>query len=132
MAGVFAKLNLKGQAEILVLNAPESFEPEIATLTGVSVRRRMPKGGPVEFALVFAVEQADVDSAAAALARLTQGDAIVWFAYPKGTSSGTGAASTATPAGGCSARTGSSPCVRWRSTRIGRPCASAGPSSSGR
>ena len=86
MAGVFQKLNLKGQAEILVLNAPESFEPEIATLAGVSVRRRMPKSGPLDFALVFAMEQAEVDSAAAALARLTEGDAIVWFAYPKGTS----------------------------------------------
>jgi len=86
VAGVFEKMNLKGHDEILVLNAPASFETEIGELDGVRVRRRMPKGGPVTFALVFAVEQADVDSAAAALARLTQGDAIVWFAYPKGTS----------------------------------------------
>lgn len=86
MAGVFEKLNLKDQAEILVLNAPKSFEPELEKVGGVRVRRRMPKSGPVGFALVFATEQAEVDAAGAALARLTQGDAILWFAYPKGTS----------------------------------------------
>jgi len=29
MAGIFQKLNLKDQQEILVLNAPESFMPEL-------------------------------------------------------------------------------------------------------
>lgn len=39
MSDVFKKLNLKHQEEILVLNAPESFEPELASLDGVAVRR---------------------------------------------------------------------------------------------
>ena len=86
MASVFEKLNLKDQREILVLNAPASFEPELGKLSGVSIRRRMPKGGKLEFALVFATEQLEVDAAAADLAKLAPGDAVVWFAYPKGSS----------------------------------------------
>jgi hypothetical protein len=32
---IFAKLNLKDQAEIVVLNAPESFEAELSRLRGM-------------------------------------------------------------------------------------------------
>ena len=35
----FAKLNLKDQKDIVIENAPASFEPEIASLKGVTVRR---------------------------------------------------------------------------------------------
>ena len=86
MASVFEKLNLKDHRDILVLNAPTSFEPELRGLAGVHVRRSLPETGPVGFTLVFATEQAEVDDAAAELARLAEGDAIVWFAYPKGSS----------------------------------------------
>jgi len=86
MASVFEKLNLRDQREILVVGAPSSFEPELQRLTGIKVQRAMPKSGRVDFALVFATEQDEVDKAAGALANLTQGDAIVWFAYPKGSS----------------------------------------------
>jgi hypothetical protein len=40
MSPTFAKLNLKDQSDIVVVNAPASFEPEIASLRGVMVRRR--------------------------------------------------------------------------------------------
>jgi hypothetical protein len=39
---------------------------------------------PLEFALVFATRQTEVDSLARLLAKVGQGDAIVWVAYPKG------------------------------------------------
>lgn len=86
MASVFEKLNLKDQREILVVGAPDSFEPELERLGSIKIRTAMPKSGRIDFALVFATEQDEVDKAAVALAKLTQGDAIVWFAYPKGTS----------------------------------------------
>jgi hypothetical protein len=86
MGSVFDKLNLKDQREILVLNAPTGFEPELKRLADVKVLTRLPTRGSVSFALVFATRQAQVDAAAAQLARLTAGDAIVWFAYPKGSS----------------------------------------------
>ncbi len=38
------------------------------------------------FSLAFVTKQEDVDRIAATLAPKVQGDAIVWFAYPKGTS----------------------------------------------
>ena len=81
----FAKLNLKDQAEIVVLNAPVSFEPELKTLKGVTVRRDA-KGGDIDFSLAFVMTQKEVDSLGPQLAKKAKGDAVVWFAYPKGTS----------------------------------------------
>ena len=83
---VFEKLNLKHHRDVLVLNAPASFEPELAKLADVGVRRRLPDRGAVDFALVFATEQSQVDAVARRLSKLAPGDAIVWFAYPKGSS----------------------------------------------
>jgi hypothetical protein len=83
---VFAKLNLKGQDEILVLNAPESFEPEVAKLEQVTVRREVGEGGGVGFALAFVRTQAEVNAAAEQLLPRVEGDAVVWFAYPKASS----------------------------------------------
>ena len=40
MADVWGKLNLKDQSEILVVNAPPSFEPQLKALDGVAVKRR--------------------------------------------------------------------------------------------
>ena len=81
----FAKLNLKDQEEIVVLNAPASFEPELRTLKDVAVRRDL-KGGDVDFALAFVTTQKDVDALGAQVGKKAKGDAIVWFAYPKGSS----------------------------------------------
>jgi hypothetical protein len=81
----FAKLNLKDQAEIVVLNAPASFESQIATLRGVTVRRDT-SGGDIGFALAFVLTQKQVDALGKAVAKKAKGDAIVWFAYPKGSS----------------------------------------------
>ena len=85
-AGLFGKLNLKDEREILVLNAPAAFEPELQRLTGVAVRRRLATGRPLRFALVFATRKVEVDSAAPHLCEMLPGDAVLWFAYPKGSS----------------------------------------------
>ena len=45
MSAVFKKLNLKDQTEIVVAAVPASFEPTIATLRGVKVRRAVGKIG---------------------------------------------------------------------------------------
>lgn len=82
----FDKLNLKDQKQILVLNAPESFEPELKTLRGVTVQRDLKNGGDTEFALAFVTKQKEVDALGKAIAKKAQGDAVVWFAYPKGSS----------------------------------------------
>ena len=86
MSDIFKKLNLKDQAEIVVLNAPASFVPELAALTGINVRRELKGVKTLGFALAFVTKQAEVDKLADAVAKRAQGDAVVWFAYPKGTS----------------------------------------------
>jgi hypothetical protein len=87
MPSIFEKLNLKlPQREILVVNAPASFEGELRALKDVNVLRDPKTTKEVHFALVFATKQAEVDALARVLASKAEGDALVWFAYPKGTS----------------------------------------------
>jgi hypothetical protein len=86
MMTVFQKLNLKDQIEIFVLNAPESFERELAALQGVKIVRSLDGAGEVAFSLAFVITQKDVDTLGKAVAKKAKGDAVVWFAYPKGSS----------------------------------------------
>ena len=86
MSTIFEKLNLKDHREILVVNAPSTFEPELTALVGVTVLRDSKKAKAIRFALAFATKQAEVDSLAKLLSGKAEGDALLWFAYPKGTS----------------------------------------------
>ena len=86
MTKLFEKLNLKDHREILVVNAPLSFESELAALAGVTVLRDLAKAKVVRFVLAFATAQAEVDRLAKLLSAKAEGDALLWFAYPKGTS----------------------------------------------
>ena len=83
---VFTKLNLKDQKEILVIDAPDSFVPELKALKGVKVHGNPGEAKKFEFALAFATQKAAVDRLSKALATKAEGDAVLWFAYPKGTS----------------------------------------------
>ncbi len=86
MPTLFDKLNLKDHRDILVVNAPASFESELGSLVGVCVHRDVSAVKVIHFALAFATAQAEVDRLSKLLAVKADGDAIVWFAYPKGTS----------------------------------------------
>ena len=86
MPGVFAKLNLKDHRQIVVLDSPATFEGELAALKDIDVIRNLKEVKGVTFSLVFVTTQAQVDALAPAIARKAEGDAIVWFAYPKGSS----------------------------------------------
>jgi hypothetical protein len=86
MSPIFKKLNLKDQHDILVVNAPASFESDIATLSGITVRRDLNKVAAISFALAFVKKQTELDALSATLAAKAEGDAVLWFAYPKGTS----------------------------------------------
>jgi len=86
MSTIFQKLNLKGQTEILVLNAPDAFEPELENLRGVRVVRRLEEAKGIAFALAFVTRRAELRQLSSALAAKATGDALLWFAYPKGTS----------------------------------------------
>jgi hypothetical protein len=86
MASVFGKLNLKEQKQILVLNSPDSFEPELKTLRGIAIQRDLKSVDRIEFSLAFVTKQQEVDTLGKAIAKKAEGDAVVWFAYPKGSS----------------------------------------------
>lgn len=81
---IWKKLNLKNEPKILVVNAPESFEPQIESLDPdeVSVVRSWRAKG-IPFLLLFATKQIEISNAAKKLATHTTGDTIVWIAYPK-------------------------------------------------
>jgi hypothetical protein len=81
---LFKKLNLGAHTVIHVLNAPQSFEPELAALQGVTVKRSV--SGASGFAMAFVITQAELDAASRKLAAACAGDAILWMVYPKGTS----------------------------------------------
>ncbi|OYU30624.1 MAG: hypothetical protein CFE39_12580 [Comamonadaceae bacterium PBBC2] len=90
MTPLFKKLNLGTQSVVHVLNAPASFEGELAALQGakgindVSVQRTL--RGPAQFAMAFVVTVAERDAASAKLAQACEGDAVLWMVYPKASS----------------------------------------------
>lgn len=87
MNPVFAKLNYKGQSEIAVINASDEFLPvmdemrSLATL--VTDPEQIQQGG---FVLAFVKTQPEVDRLTTLLADKLQGDGLLWFGYPKGSS----------------------------------------------
>ena len=83
MSPIFAKLNLKSETEILVVNAPASFEPEVASLAGVKILRSPAQLKVLRFALAFVTKKTELDTLSALLSAKAEGDAILWFAYPK-------------------------------------------------
>jgi hypothetical protein len=87
MTPTFKKLNFKDQPILLVLNAPDSFGPEVAAMSAhAQVHTQADELAHVGFALVFVTQQAQIDQAIANLGPKLEGDAVLWFCYPKGTS----------------------------------------------
>jgi len=83
---IFAKLNLGSLTSVVVYNAPSSFENELAGLEGVEVLRDPKKPASPKFSLAFVTTQKEVDRLSKLLAAAAEGDALLWFAYPKQTS----------------------------------------------
>lgn len=86
MESVFKKLNLKHQTEILVLNAPKSFESELLNLASVVIHDNAETMDAIDFVLVFVLTRDTVDTAVSELVSKIKSDVTLWFAYPKGTS----------------------------------------------
>jgi hypothetical protein len=83
---ILEKLNLKNQRRIAVLNAPATFGHQLTALGDVTVLREMGSVDEIDFLLAFVTKEIEVETIAKALAKAAKGDAVVWFAYPKGTS----------------------------------------------
>lgn len=84
MTPLFKKLNLGTTPTVHVLNAPASFAPELAALTGVAVKRTAT--GPIAFAMAFVTTLEQVERACAQLTAVAVDDATLWMVYPKSTS----------------------------------------------
>ena len=86
MSALFNKLNLKDEEEIFILNAPASFAGEIDTLHDVEIKRTVDASSVIQYSLAFAEKKADLDHYSALVSEKAEGDAVLWFAYPKGSS----------------------------------------------
>ena len=86
MPTTFQKLNLKDQRAIVVLNAPAPFEPELASLQGITIHRTPKAIKGAQFILAFILNQAELDKIASQIAANITADEIIWCAYPKQTS----------------------------------------------
>lgn len=86
MAGIFEKLNLGDRQELVVLNPPESFLPELSRLPVIHLHRHLTAVTETGFLQALVTRKAEVDALAGPVAARAAGDATVWFAYPKSTS----------------------------------------------
>jgi hypothetical protein len=86
MATLFEKLNLGDRQQIVVLHAPASFEPELAQLPVLTIHHHLESIAEAGFLIGFVTRKAEVEALAPEVAARAKGDAVVWFAYPKGTS----------------------------------------------
>ena len=72
---------------MVCLNAPESFQPALEEMrSDAFLIQHETEITTVQFAMVFAIKQAEVDHYAALLAPKVEGDGVLWFCYPKGSS----------------------------------------------
>ena len=86
MSNIWHKLNLKEQREIVVVSAPASFEVAIDELEDVRVQRTLSDRTAIAFMLAFITKREEIAPLAQAIGKQAEGDAIVWLAYPKGSS----------------------------------------------
>jgi hypothetical protein len=70
----------------VVLNAPASFEAELARLPVMTIHHSLASAAETGFVLAFVTKKSEVDALVAKVAKCAKDDAVVWFAYPKGTS----------------------------------------------
>jgi hypothetical protein len=83
MNAVLKKMHFKGQAPVLLLDAPPEFAP-LAKGFGPGVLSAAK--GKAAFILAFCKDQAQAKKAAAAAKRCLTEEGLFWLAYPKGTS----------------------------------------------
>ncbi len=81
---LFKKLNFKGQ-DILALNYPDSFEPELRSMeTHTAVHRTLADAPTaLDFVIAFGRTQEEVNTLTRSVGPRLGEDAVFWFCYPK-------------------------------------------------
>lgn len=84
---LFKKLNFKNHSNILVLNAPESFETELEQIKNETIIvQDLMKITHIDFAIIFVSKQVEIEKSIKAIFSKLEADAILWYCYPKGSS----------------------------------------------
>ncbi|MBY0476932.1 MAG: hypothetical protein K2Q24_04750 [Chitinophagaceae bacterium] len=87
MTPLFKKLNYKTQGTIVSIHHPDSFLPELKSMSEeATIIDSLSKAKHIGFVIVFAIKQKEVNVAAEQIAKKAAEDAVIWFCYPKGTS----------------------------------------------
>lgn len=87
MDTTFKKMNFKGGDITAVINAPQSFEPNIEAMSGLTTFvRDLSLTSSADFILIFCTQQSEIDTIAREANQKLTKDGLLWFAYPKGTS----------------------------------------------
>jgi hypothetical protein len=87
MTPLFKKLNFKNHSTILVLNAPKTLDQELKEMKKeTTIITTLDEVKNIEFAIIFATKQAEIDDSITAIHSQLVGDTLLWFCYPKGTS----------------------------------------------
>jgi hypothetical protein len=87
MTPLFKKLNFKNQSTVLVGNAPDSFQTEMELMKDATIfYTEEQEIVTIDFALLFVTRLQEIASAINAIYSKLNGDAVLWFCYPKGTS----------------------------------------------
>lgn len=84
---VFKKLNYKDQSTLYIIDAPDSFAPNLKNMAAfAAIKTSLANAKQVNFVLAFVKTQRQIDSMATKVPQLLANDAVLWFAYPKGSS----------------------------------------------
>ena len=87
MNPLLKKLNFKEPKQVVLLNLPEDLGNLAAAFSLLAqVHKDFTTVEKADFTIAFATKQEQVDAAADLIAQNTEGDAVVWLAYPKGSS----------------------------------------------
>jgi hypothetical protein len=87
MDAVFKKMNFKASPIVAVVNSPISFRANIDAMKELTVfHYDFSLVEKTDFILAFCTKQSEVDAVAIDAAAKLEGDGLLWFAYPKGTS----------------------------------------------
>jgi hypothetical protein len=87
MDNVFKKMNFKSSPSVVVINAPMSFGVNMDAMEGLTnFYTDFSLVEKTNFIIAFCTMQNEVDAVAIQAAEKLEGDGLLWFAYPKGTS----------------------------------------------
>jgi hypothetical protein len=87
MTSLFKKLQFKDQKTIHVINGPENFNVELEQMNHLAeIKSTVNSTDKIECVFVFVKMLDEIENASKDIFPLLENDALLWFAYPKGSS----------------------------------------------